>query len=136
VLAGHPDPENETLVTVAWPVVGLISTDGVTTVKVWSFVLLAVSVMWMVWVPVAAAGTWKVAPVSVPLTLVVVVPDRVSGLPSKVAEIVALAANPLALIVTVAPGLPDVGLRLADGVIVSWWAALTVIPALLVTWTV
>jgi hypothetical protein len=57
-------------------------------------------------------------------------------LPSKVAEMVELAANPWPLMVTVEPGLAEVGLSCAAGVIVSWWAAVAVEPALFVTWTV
>jgi hypothetical protein len=76
--------------------------------------------MWTVWPPaVAPAGTWKLAPLNVPLTLVLVVPDRASGLPSNVAETAEPAANPLPVSVTVAPGLPDVGLNVPDGLIVS-----------------
>jgi hypothetical protein len=115
--SAKPVPDTVT-VEPTLPLVGLRVMAEVT-VNVAESVLALASVIVTVLAPVVEAGTVNVALVNEPVLLVLVVPLRVTGTPSKVAVIVLEPAKPVPDTVTVEPTFPLVGLSVMAGITVN-----------------
>jgi hypothetical protein len=111
VLAGQPDPENVTVVTPAWPELGVISAEGTNTVNV-AVALVPPAVAWTVCAPTPEDGTTNVTPAGIAPEAPVVglAGESCSGLPSYVAVIEVFAGKCVPERVTVVPTSPEVGL--------------------------